>query len=319
MKRLALIAVSALLAGRIQAQDDLLGLVEDKKDEKPRKVYATFKTYRICNAQTIETVKKRHLDFRISHRFGNIYDADLKNPTNTMFQHAFGMDAASDIRFSLDYGITDKITVGLGRSRMNKMVDASIKWRLLEQTANFSTPVSITFFSDIGYTHAPTNEEPLYSNVTDASGNRIKTNELHRLNYFTELIIACKFNDWVSLEVLPGFVYRNFIPEKINPKNNSLDQNGFVTIGFGGRVKLSKRMSIIGDYFFNTASYYMGNPTAFNPLALGFEMETGGHVFSLFFTNAAGLIENNYIPYTRDTWTKGQVKFGFCISRTFSL
>jgi hypothetical protein len=90
-------------------------------------------------------------------------------------------------------------------------------------------------------------------------------------------------------------------------------------MGFGGRIKLTKRVSVIGDYFFNTAKFYQNNSSVFNPLSLGFEIETGGHVFSLFFTNASYLIENNFIPMTTDTWKKGQIKFGFCISRTFAL
>src|SRR4051812_44873068 len=103
------------------SQDDLLSLVEADKNEPPKKVYATFKTLRIGNAQTIETVKKRHLDFRISHRFGNIYNANQKNPINETFQTFFGFGAVSDVRFSLDYGITDNLTVGIGRSSMNRL------------------------------------------------------------------------------------------------------------------------------------------------------------------------------------------------------
>jgi hypothetical protein len=320
MKFHLFILIGILSCTGIRSQEDLLSLVDDKKDEKPKKVFATFKTYRIGNAQTVETVKKRHLDFRIGHRFGNIYDADLKQPVNSMFQTAFGiLDAASDIRLGLDYGVTEKLTVGLGISRLNKIVDGTVKFKILEQTSDFSMPVTVTFFSSTGYTHARTNEQILYAGVTDASGNPIKTNELHRLSFFNQLIIASKITNWLSLEILPAYMYRNFVRESVNPKNNAADPNGFFTIGFGGRVKITKRTSIIGDYYLNAAPYYMNNPSAFNPLSLGFEIETGGHVFSLFFTNASGLIENNFIPYTNNTWTKGQVKFGFTISRTFSL
>jgi hypothetical protein len=114
-------------------------------------------------------------------------------------------------------------------------------------------------------------------------------------------------------------MHRNFIKEKINTENGAYDVNGFFCIGFGGRIKLNKRLSFIGDYFYNAAPFYKNNDKVFNPLSLGFEIETGGHVFSLFFTNASGLIENNFIPYTTDSWNKGQVKFGFSISRTFAL
>lgn len=311
-KSLPILAL-ALISNIALSQEDLLDLVTDKKAEPPQKVYATFKTMRIGNAQTIETVKKNHLDFRISHRFGNIYNSDLPNPLNTMGQTFIGFEGASDIRFSFDYGLTDNITIGIGRSRMNHIIDGSFKWKILKQTANFSMPISLAFFSSTGYTH------DLPSKIYDGVVKDFSTNELHRFNYFNQLIIASKINNWLSLELLPSYMHRNFIKERLNTKNGSYDVNGFFSLGFGGRVKLTKRFSIIGDYFYNFNSFYQNNDKVFNPLALGFEVETGGHVFSLFVTNAGGLIENNFIPYTNDSWAKGQVKFGFCISRTFAL
>ena len=121
----------------VLSQDDLLDLVSDKKDEPVQKVYATFKTMRIGNAQTIETVKKKHLDFRISHRFNNIYNSDLPNAINSTGQTFLGFEGASDIRFSFDYGLTEDITIGIGRSRMNHLLDGTLKWKILKQTANF--------------------------------------------------------------------------------------------------------------------------------------------------------------------------------------
>jgi hypothetical protein len=314
MRPKAWIVALCLGHGWLAAQEDLLNLVEEK-DAAPRKVFATFKTVKICNAQTIETVKKNHLDFRISHRFGNVYDANLVNPVNETFQTFFGFGNVRDVRFSLDYGILNNLTVGIGRSSMNKLIDGYVKWRLLEQTTDNSMPISLAFFSSMGYTHAHTNEPSMYAGVV----RPLTTNELHRFNYFTQIIIASKVNDWLSLEILPSYMHRNYVRDRINSNNDAHDENGFVTMGIGGRIKLTKRMSLIGDYFYNISSFFSNNPEAFNPLALGIEIETGGHVFSLFFTNASGLIENNFIPYTTDTWTKGQVKFGFTISRTFAL
>lgn len=295
------------------AQEDLLDMVDEKQDNGPKKVFATFKTYRLGNALTTEPVKKKHLDFRISHRFGNIYDKTLSNPINETFQTYLGFDNASDIRTSFDYGITDNVTLGIGRAKSGKMLDASVKWRFLQQTTNFSIPVSAALFADFGYTHAKTSD--LYAGII----KDFETNELHRINYFTQLIIASKLNDWLSLEILPAYIHRNFIREAINPENGKTDVNGFFSLGFGGRIKLTKRCSFIGDYYYNISPFYNGNPSFKNPLALGFEIETGGHVFSLFFTNASSLLDNNFIPYTRDSWSNGQVKFGFSISRVFAL
>lgn len=295
------------------AQDDLLSLVDDKKAEPPKKVYATFKTYRLANSQTTETVKKKNLDFRISHRFGNSYNtSSSNNPLNDAAHSYFGLDAASDIRISFDYGITDKLTVGIGRSRFREMTDASFKWRFLTQTTDFKIPVSIALFADMGYTSMKTDQ--IYSGVV----RDFKTNEAHRFNYFTQLIIASKITSWFSLQVLPSWTHRNYIKQSINANNGKEDVNDLFSLGVGMRLKLTKRLCLIGDYFYNFSPYYQNNPMAFNPLAVGFEMETGGHVFSMFFTNSSALIENNFIPYTSDTWSKGQIKFGFCISRTFA-
>ncbi len=312
-KKISLAFCLIIISNLLFAQEDLLSLVDDGKDEGPKKVYATFKTVKIGNAQTIETVKKNHLDFRTSHRFGNVYNSDLKNPINNTFQTFFGFEGARDIRFSFDYGLTDDITIGIGRSRMNHIVDGSLKWKILKQTTDFKMPISLAFFTSMGYSHDPTSV--IYSGVV----KNFETNEFHRVNYFTQLIIASKLTDWLSLELLPSYMYRNFIKQNLNTSNNAYDVNGFLSIGFGGRIKLTKRLSFIGDYFYNASAFYQNNENAYNPLSLGIEIETGGHVFSLFYTNASGLIENNFIPYTTETWTKGQIKFGFCISRTFSL
>ncbi len=296
----------------LSAQEDLLSLIpeEPKKNEK---VYATFKTYRLGNAQTIETIKKNHLDFRIAHRFGNMYNTNDQNPINQTFQTFFGFDQVNDIRFSFDYGVTDDITIGIGRSRMGKLFDGSLKWKLLKQTTNFTVPVSITFFGDIGYTFAPTSV--IYAGIN----KNFETNELHRFNYISQFIIASKLNKSISLEILPTYVHRNFIMQRINTNNDAEDVNGFFSLGFGGRIKMTKRVSLIGDYFYNFSGFYKNNDAVKMPLSFGVELETGGHVFSLFFTNAGGLIENNFISNTSDSWSKGQIKFGFNISRTFAL
>lgn len=312
-KSLFLLSFVSLSNAFVCQEVDLLSLVDDGKDEGPKKVFATFKAYRLGNAQTTETVKKNHLDFRISHRFGNIYDNTISNPINQTFQTFLGFDNASDIRNSFDYGVTDNITIGIGRSKFNKTADASFKWRFLQQTTNFKIPVSVAVFGDMGYTHAPTSD--LYNGIV----KDFATNELHRFNYFGQIIIASKLNDYISVELMPSYLHRNFIKEDLNPNNSAMDQNAFFTVGFGARIKMTKRVALVGDYYYSIGEYYMNNPNVKNPLSFGVELETGGHVFSLFFTNASGLIENNYIPYTKDSWKNGQVKFGFSISRVFSL
>jgi len=313
MKNFLLLSL-ILVTNFIFAQDDLLSIVNEGNEKKHEKVFATFKTYKLGNAQTIETVKKKHLDFRISHRFGNVYNSALEpNALNEAAHTYFGFDNASDIRWSFDYGVTDNITIGIGRSRFRETYDGSLKWKILSQTQDFHIPLSIALFADLGYTSVKSDQ--LYAGIV----KDFNTNDLHRFNYFTQLIIASKLTNWLSLELLPSYLHRNFIKQSINANNKAEDTNGLFSLGFGARIKVTKRMCLIGDYFYNFSPYFQNNTSVYNPLALGFELETGGHVFSMFFTNSPALIENSFIPYTTDTWTKGQVKFGFCISRTFSL
>jgi hypothetical protein len=297
----------------LKAQDDLLALVQDSTMPDPGKspVYATFKTTKIVNAQSIETVKKRTMDFRITHRFGNI-GGESGGGAHTMW----GFDNSDDIRYSFDFGITNKLQVGWGRSKQNELLDAHVKWRFLEQTVNNKIPVSICVYGDMGVT--PQKETNLYpSGVIIPNKGDIS----HRITYFSEIIIARKFNDWISVQLMPAYHHRNFIVEATNTNNQGKETNDLLVLGIGGRVKITKRMAIIFDYYYINSKFRQNNTvTPFeNPLGVGLEIETGGHVFHLTFTNASGILENNFIPSTKDRWAKGGIKFGFNISRVFNL
>ncbi|GIV28344.1 MAG: hypothetical protein KatS3mg027_2158 [Bacteroidia bacterium] len=292
------------------AQDDLLNLVNTNNEKQY--VFATWKTYRLGNAQTTETIKKNHLEYRILHRFGNI--ADANKTLNQIAHTTFGLDNPTDIRMSLEYGVTNDISLGIGRSRINELIDISGKWRLLKQTTDFKTPVSIALFESIGYTTMSTDR--LYSNV---AVKNFPTREAHRFNYVTQLIIASKINSWFSFELLPTWLHRNFIVQTLNSNTSVEDGNDYLIIGAAARFKLTNRVTFFADYFYNFHPYFKNNPNTSMPLSVGFEIETGGHVFTLFFANNSAIIENNYLVNTIDSWAKSQIKLSFCISRTFSL
>lgn len=314
MIKKTIVCLAGLLSLNTYAQDDLLDLVkEDPKNEPAKKVYATFKTTKIVNAQNIETVKKRNLDFRVTHRFGNIYNSSSKNALNEAAHNAFGLDNSTDIRMSFDYGITDDITIGIGRSKYREMNDATIKWRFLTQRENNSIPLSVCFYGNLGYTSMTTDN--LYAGTI-----RPKTNEAHRVQYASQLLIARKFNSWFSLQIMPTYIHRNFIKQQLNTNNGKEDENGLLSLGIGGRLKMSKRMALVVDYFYNFSEYQTNNPNAYyNPLGVGLEIETGGHVFHINYTNGAAILESSLLTSTQDTWTKGQIKLGFNISRWFAL
>jgi len=282
------------------AQDNLMSMLEEENPVEEGKVSATFKSMKIINAHTIEMVKAKHLDFRITHRFGNIGGAS-GGGVHTLY----GFDQSEDIRISFDYGITDNLQIGFGRSKKMEALDGSLKYRILTQTDQNSIPVSLVWYTDLAFT-------------PQADFDDRYTNVAYRMSYVHQAIIARKFSERFSLELLPTISHRNLVELDAD---SLIDENTFFSMGVAGRFKVNQRFSIVADYFHNFSDYRTNHPSIDfkNPLGIGFELETGGHVFHLFLTNASGIIENNYLTTTKDDWLKGGMKFGFNISRVFSL
>ncbi|MBT6439781.1 MAG: hypothetical protein HOK72_08725 [Flavobacteriales bacterium] len=284
------------------AQDDLMDMLEAEATEElgNEKVQATFKTQRIINLHSNETVKKKTLDFRVTHRFGSVglYKAhDL-----------FGMDNVNDIRISFDYGITDYLQIGIARSKRQELIDGSFKFRPFTQTTNNKVPVSLVLLGQIGFT-PQRDPDSLY----------LKT--AHRFNYTYQLIIARKFGTRISVEIAPTLTHRNIIRRYVNPDNGAEEQNTMFALGAGGRFKITQRTAVLIDYFYIFSKYRQNNSTTpfYNPLGIGIEIETGGHVFHLVATNAAGIVAGNYLPYNNESWRGLGIKAGFNISRVFNV
>lgn len=302
-QKILLFSFLILTSNKIFAQEDLLKLAEEEQNTSNEKITATFKSTKIINAHTIETLKARNLDFRIGHRFGNIGSASGGGV------HSFyGLDNASDIRIALEYGITNNLMIGISRNKRFENVEGLIKYKLLQQTTNNKVPLSIALFANTAITPR--------EDVDDAW-----TKTAHRMSYTFQAILARKFSSAFSLAILPTLVHRNYVKVFVNPSNGSIDENDLYSLGVGGRLKITKRTAIIADYFYTFSEYRKDNTSTsyYNPLGVGVEIETGGHVFSIMFTNASGIIENDYIPNTTDTWTEGGYKFSFNISRVFKI
>lgn len=292
------------------AQTDLSDLFkEDLKTNET--VEFTFKTTRLVHAHTTKTIDKNELDFRITHRFDDI--AGSAGGVSTLF----GFDNVSDIRIAFEYGITDEATVGFGRSKggsgqgPKQVLDGFIKYKALKQTTE-SMPITLTA---ILMTELAT-ESKIESN---SSAINSYPKFAHRFGYMAQVIVARKFSNSLSLMLMPTYLHRNFVLDK--------DENNNFAMGVGGRIKFTKRMAIIFDYFYNFSEYRdnlrsMEEDAAityYNPLGIGLEIETGGHVFHLNFSNSTGIIESQFIPYTNRNWLDGEFRFGFNISRIFSL
>ncbi|MBL4587083.1 MAG: hypothetical protein JKX84_08530 [Flavobacteriales bacterium] len=293
------------------AQDDLMDLLNDTEPAKQEKVIATFKTTRIIQAHTTETVKANTMDVRITHRFGNIYSTRNDNDGPDSF---FGLDNIADVRLAVEYGITDELMIGLGRSSRSNLIDGFAKYRFYQQTTDNKRPFSLALFTNIGI--RAQKEGAFYSGVKPelvAEYSSTKT-FFHKISYTAQLIIARKFSPGLSIELLPTYIHRNFV-------NNPNDENSTFALGVGGRVKVSKRVAIIADFFYVFSPFRYNNTTNpfYMPISIGVEIETGGHVFHLEFTNAQGVVSNNFLVDSPHSWEFAEFKLGFNISRVFNV
>ncbi|HXA03125.1 MAG TPA: DUF5777 family beta-barrel protein [Cytophagaceae bacterium] len=272
-------------------QDSLMNMLDDSLAKaKKEPVISAFMGTHIINGQSVENPGKKILQFYIGHRF----DAFGANSNNIIYNF-FGLDAAT-IRIGFDYGITDRLTAGVGRSSLQKTYDNFLKYKLLRQT-QAGMPITIVVYTNMAIATA------------DQSNDNRTIKFEDRLTYTNQLLIARKFNKKLSIQLSPTHIHRNVVP---TPQN----QNDVFAMGFGGRYKILKRVSFNAEYFYllpgNTATSFS------NSFAAGFDIETGGHVFNLHFTNSPGLTESQFIPQTSGNWKK-TLRFGFNISRVFSL
>jgi len=279
-----------LLCSTANGQDNsMLDMLNDSltATTPPMAVTSAFKATQIINMVTVEAVGKRTLQFMIMHRFGELSDGAYA---------LFGLDNA-EIRFGLDYGITRAISVGVGRSSLDKAYDANLKIKLLQQTPG-RMPVSVSVYGLLTHTTFPLKNEKPFLNA------RLRT------AYTSQLLIARKFNSRLSLQLSPTLLHFNLVP-------SLADKNTMAAMAAGGRFKVTKRISINAEY-----DWLFGNPVTsykqYPSLSTGLDIETGGHVFQLVFTNSRGMTAPYYLAKTLGTWQKGNIYFGFNVSRVFN-
>lgn len=268
---------------------DLEAILEQESLDTTSLVWGTFNGTRLLNGHSVETRKKGILEFLISHRFGRV---------NSGFDQFFGLDD-SNIRFGFEYALTDGLTLAIGRSSFEKTYDTYAKYRLLQQkTGKKPFPFSITLFGSA-------TEKTIKDYEPD---NKPSFSE--RLTYTGQILIARKFNPNLSVQFAPTFVHFNTAPTSIDPHD-------MVVLGFGTRIKISKRVSVNGEYYYNINPFESLDVK--NSIAFGVDIETGGHIFQLIFTNSVSMIEKGFIAETTGGFFKGDIHFGFNISRAFQI
>jgi hypothetical protein len=281
---LAVVLISNV--GYAQDQDLLKELGTDSI--KKEYVKNAFKSSRVIHSHSMEFLGKGVLDVRILHRFGTV-DNGLKD--------LFGLDEAN-MRFGFDYGLSNNLTVGIGRSNLNKELDGFIKFRPVQQSKGpGSVPFSVVLITGMSLR---TQDFPEPQDVYKFK---------HRLAFYQEAIIGRKFSEGFSLQLNPIYLHRNLVP-------GSNDENNTWALGVGGRMKLTKRTAFVVDYTPILSGRQAGTK---DPLAVGFDIETGGHVFQLHFTNATGMNEKAFLTSTTSDFWKGEIRFGFNLSRVFTI
>ena len=265
------------------AQDDLLNMLDN--EHEPKYVSYLFKGTKVVNGQSVELPAKGVLQFNIQHRFGTL---------NSGLYNLYGLDF-SQVRLSFDYGIKDWLAVGVGRSSSLKTIDGTSKIRIKRQVKD-GFPFTIVANSGVylkqwQYTEAE-KEDFLLTN---------------QLSYVNQILIARKINRNLTLQLSPTIVHYNLVEIKD-------EANDKYAIGFGARQKLTKRISVNSECFSQ-----LNDKRNNNVLSLGFDIETGGHVFQLHFSNSSAMIDSEFIAQTTGEWLKGDIYFGFNISRVFTL
>ena len=273
----------------------MLGSLDSGSSGEKDFVIATFKTTRLVNQHTLETVGPRTLDFRISHRFGAV---------NSGSYNAWGIDGPANVRLGLEYSPDGRFMFGIGRSSFDKMVDGFLKYRLLRQTVENGMPVSVTLFTGAYY-------KAIKDGNKIANGYDKYENLSSRFSYCFEIMIGRKFTPSFSFQVSPWFVHYNLV-DNITDKNDSYGLSGLF------RLKFTKRAAITMEYAYRLNDFSIVNKY-YDSMSIGYELETGGHVFQIHFTNSFGLVENQFFPRTDSKWNDAGIRLGFNISRVFTL
>jgi len=251
--------------------------------KKEAKVVELFQGTLIHSGQSAETLSKGELNFVIQHRFGKITNG---------FYDMFGLDVAT-MRLGFEYGINDWFSASIGRSTLEKTYDIGLKSKLMSQD-DMGKPLTMSVFVQAS---ANTLRNIYPENYDNLSG---------RLSYSGQFIAGREFG-FISVMISPTIIYNSY-DYRIS------DDLLFTSLGFGGSVKINDRISITGEYYYGFTETQFTN---YNPLSIGVDLDTGGHLFQLMFSNSTGMFNKSLLTNNSGSWSDGDIYFGFNLIRTF--
>jgi len=293
MRKLLSLLLIIGLGATLQAQGLLDELEEEDSIAPSFPVLATFKSTRLINMSTIEVEGKGTLEFRIAHRFNDVA-GDLGGPSTL-----FGLDGPVAIQLYFNYSLTDRLALGFGRSNFGQLLDGNIKYRVLRQTSDNKIPVSVTVQARANLTHAK-NDTVL----------RRYDNFAHRMSFVNQVMVARKFGKRLSLQINAYHIHYNLV-------RFEADQNDVFAAGAMGRFKINNRFALTGEYAGAFGNYVINSDQFVPSASIGVDIETGGHVFQLFFANSQNINEAQFLTRTSKQWSEGQFRWGFNVSRVF--
>jgi hypothetical protein len=278
----------------LHAQDDLLELLNQQEKPITNYTIASFKSTRVVSGHSIETNAKGVLQFLIGHRFGRL---------NSGWRELYGIDNAT-MRLGFEYGLTNDINIGVGRSSYQKIYDGTFKWKMLHQKSGATNfPFTATWVSTM-----------YISSAEWANPDRINY-FTSRMSYHHALLLGRKFGDKFTLQLMPTAVHRNLVPTEA-------DMNTIFSLGTATSIRLNGSLRLNAEYYYifpNQISSKIGGETVKNSLSIGIDLETGGHVFQIHLSNSRGMTEKYLIGETTGNWLDGDIHFGFNVSRVFTV
>lgn len=266
------------------------------------KVYQTFKDTRVINSHSTETLKAWYLDFRVGHRFGDIAG------TRGGWQTLYGLENASDIMIAFELGLSDRLMIGVNRTKgagpLKQNVNSLIKYQLFRQSTDGKSPFTVTFVG--------TGSLSTMQRSTDPETIQYFAKFHHRMAYTAQLLVGRKFSNRFSFQFGGGLSHRNIVLDD--------DQNDIPFVNAAARIQLSKAFGLVMDGTFPFSDIRTSENGYYPALGVGIEIETGGgHVYQIGVTNATGIAETDYIPYTTSSWSDGEFRIGFTIARLFKI
>jgi hypothetical protein len=287
-----IILFAFLLAGCkiAKAQNELESMLEEEMGPTQDKVISTFLSTYVLNNQSVEMLNKKGLNFRISHKFGFL---------NSGKENFYGFDNSS-VFMGIEYAPADWLNIGVGRGTFRESFNSMLKMRLLTQsTGAKQVPFSLVVYGELDY------------RTKEYLNDDLQNDKIGRIEYTSEVLLARKFGNSFSLQLMPGFIHRNLV-------ETNEDLNDVAFIGFGGTYRILKTLRFNAEYFW-VQDHDTPAQDYHSPFSAGICYQTSRHSFEVFATNSTGITSNNHIAYTTGNFWKGDICIGFNISIIFSL